>query len=473
MKKLFALCLSLLLVCGVFAACSDDVRKELTEDTTGATEAPAAATQITALLGAPAQAAVWEEITAAYQKQTGVRVRVTTVSADTYPAALAKQLKGDDAPAIFEWVQNADDDTVTDAATDLAGTGFASFLADASLAVRSGGKVRAVPVDVSAFGILYNEALTDRYFALENKGTSYSSMAEINSFEKLRTLAEDIQKHKAELGIDGAFAAPAFKGEEGKRWQSEVANTAVVREASATDGALDDIGAFLKNTFDFTYSSNVRDLLDLTAKNADVDAKTLAKRTEADARNAFRQGKAVFLFDGTDASDALFADGGTLKATKVKLLPLYLGADGEETQGLSVRTERALAVNDKADADKKQAAVDFLEWLFSSEEGKRFVSEKLRLRAPFSSFDDNERVSDPLARTALSTLGKNDRESVPEVLDRVLPTEGFENVSNYLLSYLRGERGWDDLMRDVRARWDKMWADGTDLIENDNGKVDG
>ena len=470
MKKLLALCLALLVVCGVFAACNDNLHKEITkdtgEDTTGSTAAPAKATALTALLSTPSQAAVWEEIAQSYQKETGVKLRVTTVSSDTYPSALSKQLKGDDAPVIFEWIRTAKDDSLRDAMTDLKGTGFASFLSDTALALRSGDKVQAVPVDVSVFGILYNEALTDRYFALKDKGTSYSSMAEINSFEKLSRLAEDLQKHKADLGIDGAFAAPAYKGKDGSVWQQEVANAAVYAEAKRSDGALDDLAAFLKDTFDFTYSDNVKGLLDLTAKNADADAKTLKNRTAADARNSFRQGKAVFLLDGTDASEALFSDGSTLKAQQVKLLPLYLGADGEETGGLSVRVERALAVNDKADADRKQAAVDFLEWLFSSEQGKRFVSEKLRLRAPLTSFADDERVSDPLTRTALATLGKNGRESVPEVLDRFLPVEGMERVSDYLLSYLRGERGWDDLMRDMRERWKQMWKDGTDLMEN-------
>ena len=178
------------------------------------------------------------------------------------------------------------------------------------------------------------------------------------------------------------------------------------------------------------------------------------------------------MLDSTDASETLLSDGSALKAQQVKLLPLYLGTDGEETQGLSVRVERALAVNDKADADKKQAAVDFLEWLFSSEAGKKFVSERLRLRAPLNSFSNEERVNDPLTRTVLANLGQNGRESVPEVIDRYLPTEGLENVSGYLLSYLRGERGWDELMKDVRARWKQMWDDGTDLIENENGTVE-
>ena len=193
MKKLLALCLALLVVCGVFAACNDNLHKEITkdtgEDTTGSTAAPAKATALTALLSTPSQAAVWEEIAQSYQKETGVKLRVTTVSSDTYPSALSKQLKGDDAPVIFEWIRTAKDDSLRDAMTDLKGTGFASFLSDTALALRSGDKVQAVPVDVSVFGILYNEALTDRYFALKDKGTSYSSMAEINSFEKLSRLA--------------------------------------------------------------------------------------------------------------------------------------------------------------------------------------------------------------------------------------------------------------------------------------------
>ena len=466
MKKTLSLCLVALLVCGLFAACNDNVRKEMAEDTTSATAAPAKATALTLLLSSPSQTAVWDEIAENYKNQTGVTLRVTAVSADTYPAALAKQLKADDAPVIFEWNEKLRDESLSDVMTDLKGTGFASFLADPSLALRDGDRVLAVPIDVSAFGILYNKALTDRYFALEGKGTSYSSMDEINSFEKLSLLVGDMQKHKADLGIDGVFAAPALDRKGGSVWQKEVANAAVYAEARRTDGALDDIAAFLKDTFDFGYSDNVHKFLDLTVKNADADAESLGTRTAADAQNAFRKGKTVFLLESTDASDALFADGGTLKAEQVGILPLYFGADGEETQGLSVRVERALSVNEKADADRKQAAVDFLEWLFSSPEGKRFVTGKLRLRAPLTSFTEEERPKDPLTRTALSSLGKNGRESVPEVLDRFLPTEGLARVSDYLLSYLRGERDWDDLMRDAKERWAQMWKDGTDLMEN-------
>ena len=94
MKKLLALCLCLLLVCSVFAACNDNVHKELTEDTTDSTAAPAKTATLTALLSTPSQAALWDEIAQSYREKTGVTVRVTTVSADTYPAALAKQLKG-------------------------------------------------------------------------------------------------------------------------------------------------------------------------------------------------------------------------------------------------------------------------------------------------------------------------------------------------------------------------------------------
>ena len=76
---------------------------------------------------------------------------------------------------------------------------FTSILMIKNMAVTSEGKVYGIPYVVEGYGIIYNSAITDKYFALDNKATKFSSMDEINSFSALKELAEDMQKNKEAL----------------------------------------------------------------------------------------------------------------------------------------------------------------------------------------------------------------------------------------------------------------------------------
>ena len=463
MKKTLSMVLALLMLAS-FAACGKKTEPDPTR-TTENTEAPAAAMEITALLASPAQAEAWQTVCEAYREQSGVTVRATTVSRESYAETLNKKLAEGDAPVIFEVNAQTDAELLKKTATDLSGTSLYSFLSDPTLAHHDGDKALAVPIDVSGFGIIANEDVTDRYFALANKKTSYSSLQEINSFSKLKALAEDLQAHKKELGIEGVFASPAFAESDSSVWQREFANAALVREGKAKGDDLSDVKSFLSK-LDMEKSANeLRTFYDLWIANGDADKKELQTRTAAEAQAAFAAGKTAFLIESTDSSRSLLsAEGGVLKEEKLALLPLLIGEDGEEGAGLSVRVERALAVNDKADAEHRQAAVDFLEWLFSSEAGKALAVKRLGLRVPFNTFEDGERGSDPLALRLLTALGRGVK-AVPELLDRLLPDETLKSVSGRLLSYTRGERSWDELMRDMKAGWAKLTDMGEDAMQ--------
>jgi ABC-type glycerol-3-phosphate transport system substrate-binding protein len=72
----------------------------------------------------------------------------------------------------------------------------------------------------------------------------------------------------------------------------------------------------------------------------------------------------------------------------VKNLPIYTGVDGEESQGLCIGTENFFCVNSQASAGEQKAAKDFIYWLYSSETGKDYVTNKLGFIAPFDTFED-------------------------------------------------------------------------------------
>ena len=75
------------------------------------------------------------------------------------------------------------------------------------------------------FAFFADELVVDGViFALASKATNYTSMEEINSFEKLSALVKDMTAHKAELGISGVFASTSLKSGEDWRFQTHLAN---------------------------------------------------------------------------------------------------------------------------------------------------------------------------------------------------------------------------------------------------------
>ncbi len=75
------------------------------------------------------------------------------------------------------------------------------------------GGVYGIPYAVEGYGIIYNEEIMDKYFALD--GAKVSSIEEINNFEKLKEVTEDMTAKKDQLGIEGVFASTSFAPGEG------------------------------------------------------------------------------------------------------------------------------------------------------------------------------------------------------------------------------------------------------------------
>ena len=58
---------------------------------------------------------------------------------------------------------------------------------------------------IETYGLIYNRTLLDNYMALD--GAVIQSADQINNFETLKGVAEDIQARREELGVLGAFTS--------------------------------------------------------------------------------------------------------------------------------------------------------------------------------------------------------------------------------------------------------------------------
>lgn len=401
----------------------------------------------------PEVAAVYQELAAAYEKETGVKVIVETAANNSYEQTLMSKMSTKEAPTLFQINGPRGYANWKNYCADLSNTEIYRHLSDKSLAVTSGNGVYGVPYVVEGYGIIYNKAITDRYFGLAAKGTSFTSMDEINNFAKLKELADDMQKNAAKLGIDGVFASTSLKAGEDWRWQTHLANVPVYYEFKNNNV---DLGSDATKKIKFQYGKEFQNILDLYLNDSTVDRKTVGTKTVTDSMSEFALEKCAMVQNGNWAwGQVADVTGNRVLPENVKYLPIYTGVAGEEEQGLCIGTENFYCINAKASAEAQKATADFVYWLYSSKIGKDYVTNKLGFIAPFDTFAENERPTDPLAVEINSWMSRPGVTSVSWNFT-LFPSQRFkDDFGASLLKYAQGSKSWDDVASDVVSTWEK------------------
>jgi len=404
----------------------------------------------------PESAAVYQELAAIYEKETGVKVIVETAANNTYESTLAAKMATAEAPTLFQINGPRGYANWKDYCEDLSDTELYKHLSDKSLAITSGGKAYGIPYVVEGYGIIYNKAITDKYFALESRETSFSSMDEVNNFAKLHALADDIQKNAEALGIKGAFASTSLKAGEDWRWQTHLANLPVYYEFKNNNV---DLASDATKKITFQYGDNYKNILDLYLTDSVIPAKNVGIKTVTDSMAEFALEECAFVQNGNWAWGQISGvTGNKVLAENVKYLPIYTGVEGEEKQGLCVGTENFYCVNSNASAADKKATEDFIWWLYSSGIGKDYVTNKLGFIAPFDTFNAAERPKDPLALEIIDWMSKDGITSVAWNFT-LFPSQRFkDNFGASLLKYAQGAKDWAQVKAEVVSDWESESA---------------
>lgn len=396
----------------------------------------------------------YEAIAAQYEKETGIKVKVQTAASGEYEKTLSTQMGNPDtAPTIFQINGPVGYQNWKDYCADLSGTELYNLLSDKSLAVKDGEGVFGVPYAVEGYGIIYNNAIMEKYFSSDKKTTEYKSMDEINSFDKLKAVVEDMTKLKGDLGIKGVFGSTSLKTGDDWRWQTHLMNLPVYNEFKSEGGSAT-INALNATELKFTYADNYKNIFDLYTNNSCTEKNKLGSKTVDESMSEFAIGDVAMVQNGNWAwSQVNGVKGNVVAEEDIKFLPIYTGIEGEETQGLCVGTENYFAINKEADPAVQQASIDFLEWLFTSDYGKKVVVEKLGFIAPFTSFADDEKPSDPLAKEVLSWMSKEGVTSVEWAFGGMPSEQWKADLGADLLEYVQGQKEWDALVTETKDGW--------------------
>lgn len=446
-RKMLSALLSAAMVTTMLAGCGSSENASTSEPakasteaatTTAATEEAQTTAEETTTAGTgkvyylnfkPEQAQAWENLAAKYTEETGVQVDVQTAASGTYESTLKSEIAKTDAPTLFQVNGPVGLATWKDYCYDLSNSAVYGELKSDDFALKEDDAVLGIAYVVETYGIIYNVDILNDYFTKDY--AVVTSVDEINSFDQLKAVADSIQENKDDLGVEGAFTSAGMDSSSDWRFKTHLANLPIYYEYKA-----DGIGA--TDAIKGTYLDNYKAIWDLYITDATCAPTVLSSKTGEDSVAEFALGQAVFYQNGTWAYADLSTNG--MSDESLGMLPIYIGAEGEENQGLCTGSENYWCVNKNASEEDIQATLDFLNWVVTSEEGCTALSSEMGFVCPFKAFD-NYPASNPLIDIANKYVSDG-KTSVAWTFTTMPSEEWKNNVGSALLEYAQGTGDW-------------------------------
>ena len=391
----------------------------------------------------PEQGDAWKALAEKYTKETGIPVTVVTAAEGTYETTLATEMTKTDAPTLFQVNGPVGLSNWSDFCYDLKGTELFANLTSQDYALTDGDAVKGIAYVIESYGIIYNKTLLQKY--CDSDFATVKSIDEINSFEKLKTVADEIQANKDALGVKGAFTSAGMDPSSDWRFKTHLANLPIYFEYK-------DEGITSTDAIKGTYLDNYKNMWDLYTTDSTADKTQLSTKTGADAETEFIKGEAVFFQNGTWEYGAI-TEGG-LKDEDLGMLPIYIGVGDEANQGLCTGSENYWCVNSEANENDIAATIDFLNWCVTSETGTTDLAETMGFVIPFKNAKEAKNVFVKID-TDLTAAGKK-----PVSWNfTTMPSEDWKNgVGSALTQYAAGTGDWDAVKKAFVDGWASEYA---------------
>ena len=377
----------------------------------------------------PEVAEAWEALAAAYTEETGVEMTVITAASGTYEDTLKSEIAKTEAPTLFQVNGPVGLNTWKDYCYDMSGSAFYGELTSDAFALKDGDAVLGIAYLTETYGLITNTAL------LEKAGYT---VADITNFETLKAVAEDITARKDELGFS-AFTSAGMDSSSDWRFKTHLANMPIYYEYLAD-------GITSTDAIKGSFLDNYKAIWDLYINNATCEPTTLAAKTGSDAEAEFQLEEAVFFQNGDWEYGAISE---YIPDENLTMLPIYIGVEGEENQGLCTGTENFLCVNSQASEADIQATLDFLYWLVTSETGTTTLADVMGFDIPFKAAKPSTNYFKQVAAESVAS-GKT-----PVTWNfTTMPSETWKNgVGAALTDYAQGTGEWDAVVTAFVDGW--------------------
>ena len=367
----------------------------------------------------PEQDQDWQDLAKAYTEETGVPVTVLTAASGTYEEKLTSEIAKTDAPTLFQVNGPVGLASWKDYCYDLKDSQIYGELTSDSFALKDGDAVAGIGYVIESYGLITNKTL------LEKAGYT---VEDIQSFEDLKKVAEDITARKDELGF-AAFTSAGMDGSSDWRFKTHLANLPIYFEYQAD-------GINSTDAIKGTYLDNYKAIFDLYINNSTCAPADLSGKTGTDSENEFLNGKAVFFQNGSWEYSALSAK---YSDDEMTMIPIYIGVGDEANQGLCTGTENYWCVNKDAAPEDIQATLDFMYWCVTSDKGTQALANDMGFVIPFKKAAESPNLFVKVDKE-LTAAGKT-----PVSWNfTTMPSEQWKNdVGSALTAYAAGTGDWE------------------------------
>lgn len=282
-----------------------------------------------------------EELALEYEEETGVEVEVWGTTGDDYMQQLKTKMANNQGPTVFSLLPGSESETMENYLEDLSGLSFVDKIAEGMADTNSQGKVVGIPYTMEGFGMIYNKDLINA-----EEITDYDSFIKMLQDQKANGVNGFGLSQESYFLIGHILNTP-FALQEDPIGFIEKLNAGEVKMADTPE--FQEFAKFYEAIRENSYNP--------MEENYDKECGDLATGKTA----AIHQGNWCY---------SMFADYDIDFELGVAALPLC-GNDK-----LAVSVPAAWYVNSQASDAEKQAGKDFLEWLYTSETGAKYLMDE-------------------------------------------------------------------------------------------------
>ncbi|WP_082233279.1 ABC transporter substrate-binding protein [Halobacillus massiliensis] len=375
----------------------------------------------------------FEELVQMYEEENpDVNINVKTVGGgNDYGQALKTSFSSGEEPDIFNVGGPTDVDEYEDYLADLSDTEAAGAALDGTLtSVEREDQILGLPFNQEGYGILYNKEV------FEKAGIDPES---IKTMDDLEDAVKTLDEQKEDLGIEAPFALP---GKEKWVMGNHLANTYLADEFNH-----DVQETYEAKTVEFAMGDQMQRFLDLQAENSIQPVLSLDYSQQVEEH--FSLGNVAMIQQGNWVYNTIESMDPEFAENNVGLLPIPVeGYEGKVPVGVP----NYWVVNKEAGDEVVQASKDFLDWMYTSEEGKKFVTEEFKFIPAYEGYEDQE-IADPISQEIYEYAANGD------TLGWVFlgaPTGWTEDaLGSAMQSYLGGDITWEEVEQRAKDNWEK------------------
>jgi len=374
-----------------------------------------------------------EELAESYSEQNeNVRITVTTIGDSEGAAGLQTRFTSGNPPALMMLGGTSEierySDTLADVG-DLEVTG--TMMEDLLEGGQINGTQRAVPLNVEGFGWMYNKEIFNQ------AGIDPDA---IQNYDDFVAAVETLDSQKEELGIQEVFAFSGADQGSVNQWSAHFTSPEYnhsTQEAYQSTELNWEYGDQMKKYTDLFNQYNVQPTIGITYSES--------------VEQLFVNDEVAMVHQGNWIVPTLNGINPEFVQNKLGILPVF--GENDDTGKIVAGAPWYIGVNSDLEEPVVEAAQDFLNWMYLSDEGQETLVEDMQFTPPQEGYNVED-IGDPVSRTIYQEMldGNNSAMTHNQYPDGWFQLVLFPEFQRYLDGYST----WEEFEENSAQQFNEM-----------------